>query len=152
MKASRRFSQKKMNKRRTSKSRGGMKSKSKSKLPTNPAAAVKRAKQAIRASILDPSDDNKKGQARIEIENANSVTAGTNRKNWQREILLVPHYELCTSSWYCETDEIQWELEEMPVWARNELDEPDIGIALQYRFRGRPQNYAYTKAPASVSR
>jgi hypothetical protein len=149
MKASRRFSQKKMNKRRTSKSRGGMKSKSKSKLPTNPAAAVKRAKQAIRASILAPEDDDKKDEARREIENADRVST---RRNWKKEILLVPHYELCTSSWYCETDEIQWDVDKMPVWARNELDEPDIGIALQYRFRGRPQNYAYTKAPASASR
>ena len=89
MKSSRRF--RKMDKKRTLKSRGGARSKTKSKLPSNPAAAVKRAKQAIRLSLLDPSDEGKKEQARIEIANADSVTGGSNRRNWKREILLIPH-------------------------------------------------------------
>ena len=111
-------------------------------LPTASHAAIKRAKKAIQDLLLNPSEE-KRAIAQEEIENANK-RRDSNRTNWNKEILIVPHYGLCPSSWYCQTNEVQWSLNKMPEWAKNGKLEPKIGEMVH--------GHAYTSAPKSMSR
>jgi hypothetical protein len=104
---------------------------------------IKRAKKAIRSSILHPFDEKLKNLAISAIYEANNNCG--RRINWKKEVFLVPHYTLVSRSWYCETSRDQWGLEIMPAWASNNKNEPDIGTAIG-------DDIVYTPAPKSASR
>jgi hypothetical protein len=119
--------------------KGGAKKKP---LPTSSHAAIKRAKKAIQDLILNPSEE-KRAIAKEEIDNANK-RRDSNRTNWEKETLIIPHYGLCPSSWYCKTNEVQWSLNKMPDWAKSGKLEPKIGETVH--------GHAYTTPPKSQSR
>jgi len=115
-------------------------------MPTLPSAlqpAIKRAKLAIQDALLSPSDPNKLALAERAVQNAHEVASKKGRKNWDKEILMVPHYQL--HSWYCETKDVQWSLTSMPQWAKNGRTEPIAGIDMINGF-------LYTDAPKSTGR
>jgi hypothetical protein len=106
-------------------------------------SVIKRAKKAIRASILHPFDEKLTNLAIIAIDQANQNCG--RRINWKKEVFIVPHYTLVPNSWYYETKQDKWGLEIMPAWASNNKNEPDIGTVIS-------DDIVYTPAPKSASR
>jgi hypothetical protein len=116
-------------------------------LPFAYQAAIKRAKKAIQAYILDPENEKKYATAVVEVNNADEVVGNGNRKYWRQEVLMVPHYGLVPTSWYAKTFKVeQWSLErmKMPEWAKNGKLEPDLGVNIL--------GHAYTTPPKSAER
>ena len=105
-------------------------------------SVIKRAKKAIRASILHPFDEKLTNLAISAIDEANRNCG--RRLNWKKEVFLIPHYSLVPGSWYYETKEDKWGLEIMPEWASNNKNEPENGAIIG--------NIVYTTAPKSASR
>uniref|UniRef100_A0A6C0HDY0 Uncharacterized protein n=1 Tax=viral metagenome TaxID=1070528 RepID=A0A6C0HDY0_9ZZZZ len=118
---------------------------SRSSLPTSLQPAIKRAKLAIQALLLDPTSTVKLANAQREIQNADCVSAQNGRRRqWRHEALIVPHYNLISGSWYCEAREPSWEIDKMPQWAYNGSLEPNIGTMIN--------GFEYTYAPKSSER
>lgn len=121
-------------------------SKSKS-FPQSLQPAIKRAKKAIQNYHLNPESSEKRDIALREIENANVVSIRNgNRRNWNKELLIVPHYDLFPHSWYCEMwqKETIWSIEKIPAWAENGSNEPNVGTNIN--------GLKYTIAPKSERR
>lgn len=109
-------------------------------------SAIKRAKNAIRNSILQPGSVILMRKAVEETEKADSEVRRNGRANWRKEVFIVPHYNwnAGTASWYCETKEDQWGVDRMPSWAFNNKKEPNEGESIC--------GITYTAAPKSVGR
>lgn len=117
-------------------------------LPKSLQPAIRRAKLAIQALLLDPKNPQKRVIALREIENADNVSSVAGRRRWRFEILVVPHYDLFTSSWYGEshikTTDPLWDIDRMPEWARNGRTEPAVGEIVNGK--------EYTQPPKSAER
>lgn len=116
-------------------------------------SAIKRAKNAIRDSLLQPGSIIMMRKAIEETDKADSETGYSNnnvvrygRANWRKEVFIIPHYNwnAGTVSWYCETKEDQWGIDRMPSWAFNNKKEPNEGESIC--------GITYTVAPKSVAR
>ena len=106
-------------------------------------SAIKRAKNAIRDSLLQPGSIIMMRKAIEEIDKADNETYRNSRTNWKKEVFIAPHYNW-NASWYCETKEDQWGIDRMPSWAFNNKKEPNEGESIC--------GIAYTLAPKSVAR
>jgi len=104
----------------------------KTKLPTRPDAAIRRAKLAIQAFILNL-DESKSETLRTDaieaIENAKNHP-DSNRKQWEYELLIESNKAFSktvgSTNWYTLRPTIQWSLTEMPDWARSGEKEPPL--------------------------
>jgi hypothetical protein len=117
-------------------------------LPFSLQPAIKRAKLAIQALLLDPKNPQKRVIALREIENADNVSSVAGRRRWRFEYLIVPHYGLFSTSWYGESHikstELVWDIDRMPEWAKNGRTEPAIGEIVNGK--------EYTQPPKSAER
>ena len=117
-------------------------------LPLSLQPAIKRAKLAIQALLLDPENPKKRVIALREIENADKNSSVAGRRRWRFEYLIVPHYDLFASSWYGESHikstEPVWDIDRMPEWAKNGRPEPAHGEIVNGK--------EYTQPPKSAER
>lgn len=117
-------------------------------LPKSLQPAIKRAKLAIQALLLDPKNPQKRVIALREIENADNVSSLAGRRRWRFECLIVPHYDLFAGSWYGESHikatEPVWDIDRMPFWAENGRTEPALGEIVNGK--------EYTQPPKSAER
>lgn len=104
----------------------------KTKLPTRPDAAIRRAKLAIQAFHLN-TDESKSETLRTDaieaIENA-KIHPDSNRKQWEYELLIESNKTFSnavgSTNWYTLRPTIQWSLTEMPDWARSGEKDPPL--------------------------
>jgi len=117
-------------------------------LPKALQPAIKRAKLAIQALLLDPLNPQKRVIALREIENADKVSSFTDRRRWRFERLVVPHYDLFPGSWYGElhikVTKPVWDIDTMPEWAKSGRKEPALGEIVYGK--------EYTQPPLSAER
>lgn len=119
-----------------------------SKLPTTLWGAINRAKLDLRKYHLEEDPKKKEALKKKAVEsmrNADTVVGPgphrfiSSRHNWQNEILFLNYYEDNPKvGRYWEDDQVQWSLECIPMWAKNEnmkIQEPQKGT--EYFIRGK---------------